>query len=218
MSVVLTTVPCARCAAPCLATPAAWLTGLALCQRCRPAPVPPLPGTVPWRPTIARVLPGELGAIVAYDGRTKKERESAATQAVDRARMRVLVPAREATPDEIGRGVRAMVDQLQDGMGHQACRVTYSCAEDTERGELVRSVAVRVPAGGYAVWENDRWSSGLSAHPSPHLCGSLDEWINHVRGLNWTPPSCPRCGRVGVRMTQTGQPYKHKTINGEECA
>lgn len=215
MSVVLTAVPCARCAAPCLATPTAWLTGIALCQRCRPAPVPPLPGTVPWRPTIARALPGELGAVVPHDGRTKKERESAAAYALERVRMRVLVPAREATPDEIGRGARAIIDELRFT---SRVSVTYSCAEDTERGELVRSIAIRVPAGGYAVWENNRWSSGLSAHPSPHLCGSLDEWINHVRGLDWTPPPCPRCGRVGVRMTQAGLPYKHKTIDGEECA
>lgn len=259
MTAALAWVPCCRCGAACVSTPARWLQ--ALCQACRPAPVDPANGSIvdtgdarltyakspcldcsapvfhipgwaqprcldcsrrkfdlddnlwfkpigPWHPTIARVLPGELGAILPYI-RDRADVDRRAGQEAARERYRVLVPSRPAEGHEIGKGPRAAIDQLQDGVGPQVVWATYACAEDTERGELLRTIVVRVPGQGYGAWEEGAWSSGLAAHPRPHLCGSLDEWLNHVRGLDWAPPSCPRCGRLGVRVRGNGEPYKH---------
>lgn len=208
MTSALAWVPCSRCGAACVSTPARWLQ--ALCQACRPAPVVTV---VPWRPTIARVLPGELGAVLP--GRLDRaDAELVERTRAARERYRVLVPSRPAEPSEIGKGPRAVLALLPDVLDDE---VTYACAEDTERGELVRSIVVRVLGAGYGSWEEGAWSSGLATHPSPHLCGSLDEWLQHVRGLDWTPPSCPRCGRMGVRVRGDGEPYKHKKTDGMGC-
>jgi hypothetical protein len=215
MTVALTWVPCRQCGEACVSTPArCWQ---ALCWRCRPAPV--LRGS-PWRPTIARVLPGELGPVVPHDGRTAKERESAAKLAVERLRYRVLVPARPAQRHEIPAAALAAIDELQDGRGPQCVWATYAQAEDTERAELVRSIALASVVDnvkGVAFWENGRWAGGMTLSPTHHSCATLDEWLARARGEEWVPPSCPRCGRVGVKTRQDGQPYKHKTINGEDC-
>jgi hypothetical protein len=217
MTVALTWVPCRQCGEACVSTPArCWQ---ALCWRCRPAPVIAA-HSVPWRPTIARVLPGELGPVIPHDGRTTKERESAAKLAAERLRYRVLVPARPAQRHEIPAAALAAIDELQDGRGPQCVWATYAQAEDTERAELVRSIALASVVDnvkGVAFWENGRWSSGMTLSPTHHSCTTLDEWIVRAQGEEWTPPSCPRCGRVGVKMRQDGQPYKHKTISGEDC-
>ncbi len=217
MTVALTWVPCRQCGEACVSTPArCWQ---ALCWRCRPAPVI-APHSVPWRPTIARVLPGELGAVVPHDGRTTKERESAAKLAVERARYRVLVSARPAQRDEMPAAALAAIDELQDGRGPQCVWATYAQAEDTERAELVRSIALATVVDnikGVAFWENARWSGGMTLSPMHHSCSTLDEWIARARGEEWTPPSCPRCGRLGVKTRQDGATYKHKTIDGEDC-
>jgi hypothetical protein len=192
-----------------VSTPARWTQ--ALCQGCRPAPVVTV---VPWRPTIARVLPGELGAILP--GRLDRaDAELVERTRIAKERHRVLTPSRPATPEEIGRGVRAVLTLLSEN--GDRIHITHACAEDTERGELLRSIVVRVLGAGYGAWEEGAWSSGLAAYPRAHLCGSLDEWLQHVRGLDWTPPSCARCGRLGVRVRGDGEPYKHKTTDGMEC-
>lgn len=205
MTSALAWVPCCRCGAACVSTPARWLQ--ALCQACRPAPVVTV---VPWHPTIARVLPGELGAILP--GRLDRaDAELVERTRAARERYRVLVPSRPEPPELIGRGPRAALDVLH-GDGFVVAWATYSCAEDTERGELLRTIVVRVPNRGYGAWEEGAWSSGLAAHPTPHICRSLDEWLNHVRGLGWAPPPsppCSRCGRLGVRVRGDGEPYKH---------
>lgn len=198
MTAALVWVPCSRCGAACVCTPSRWLQ--ALCQSCRPAPAI-APHSVPWRPTIARVLPGELGAILP----SPIERRAAAERPAPR--YRVLTPSRDATPDEIGKGPRAVLTALSEN--GDLTHVTYACAEDTERGELVRTIVVRVLGSGYGGWEEGAWSSGLATHPRPHLCGTLDEWLQHVRGLDYVPPSCPRCGRTPVRIKNDGQPYAH---------
>lgn len=188
------------CRTPCVSTPLRWQ--LARCWRCLPAPLVPRVGLTPWRPTIARVLRGELAPVLPPPV-NRKEAEQAERVAAAARRYRVLTPARAARPDEIGAAARAALRQLGD-----PAYATYSVAEDTERGELLRSIAVRAPRAGYAVWENGLWSSALAAYPTPHLCGSLDEWLLHVRGLEWTPPSCPRCGRT-VKIKNDGQTYAH---------
>jgi len=215
MTVALTWVPCGQCGEACVSTPArCWQ---ALCWRCRPAPALRV---VPWRPTLARVLPGEHGAVVPHDGRTKAERVSAAKLAVERARYRVLVPARPAQRHEMP---AAAVDARKEVMGAGGWRwdsVTYAQAEDTERAELIRSIALATIVGNVkavAFWENGRWSSGMTLSPTHHSCTTLDEWVTRARGEEWTPPSCPRCGRSGVKTRQDGQTYKHKTIDGEDC-
>lgn len=203
MTAALTWVPCCRCGAACVSTPARWLQ--ALCQGCRPAPVVSA-RSVPWRPTIARVPPGQIGAILP----SKQDRADAElierTRAA-RKRYRVLTPSRDAAPDEIGKGPRTVLKALHDD-GWVVARATYACAEDTERGELVRTIVVRVLGAGYAGWEEGAWVSGLAAYPRPHLCATLDEWLQHVRGMDYVPPSCPRCGRA-VRIKNDGQPYTH---------
>lgn len=216
MTVALVWVPCCRCGEACVSTPArCWQ---ALCWRCRPAPALQV---IPWRPTIARVLPGELGAVVPHDGRTKKERESAAKLAVERARYRVLVPSRTAQRDETPQACVDAARQLMRARGWLWDSVTYAQAEDTERAELVRSIALTTIVGnvkGVAFWENGRWAGGMTLSPTHHSCGTLDEWIARARGEEWEPPSCPRCGRAGVKTRQDGQTYKHDRINTkEEC-
>jgi len=210
MGVALAWAPCSRCGAPCVTTPARWQ--LALCQNCRPAPAIP-PHSVPWRPTLPRILLGELGPVVPHDGRTAKERESAAKLAVERQRYRVLVPARPAQRDELPAAAISMIDMFPGG------RATFAMAEDTERGVLMRSVALWLarPVRAVAFWEDGRWSSGHIMGPYFRRCAGADEWIARARGEAWTPPSCPRCGRTGVKTRQDGQTYKHKTIEGEEC-
>lgn len=166
------------------------------------------------------MLPGELGAVVPHDGRTTKERESAAKLAAERRRYRVLVPARPARRDEMPAAALAAIDALQDGRGPQRVWATYAQAEDTERAELVRSIALASVVDnikGVAFWEDGRWAGGMTLSPTHHSCGTFDEWLARARGEEWVPPSCPRCGRVGVKTRQDGATYKHKTVNGEDC-
>jgi hypothetical protein len=205
MTVALTWVPCRQCGEACVSTPArCWQ---ALCWRCRPAPVIAA-HSVPWRPTVARVLPGELGAVVPHDGRTAKERESAAKLAAERARYRVLVPARPAVyADAVPQACVDASRQLMGAKGWLWDSITYAQAEDTERAELVRSIALATVVDnvkGVAFWENGRWAGGMTLSPTHHSCSTLDEWITRARGEEWTPPSCPRCGRLGVKTRQDG--------------
>lgn len=215
MSVALAWVPCCKCSAPCVSTPARWQ--LALCQYCRPAPVI-APHAVPWRPTIARVAIGELAPVVPHDGRTAKERESAAKLAAERGRYRVLTPARPAERHEMPQAAVDARKEVMGAPGWRADRMTYAVAEDTERGELVRSVALVTLVGpwrGVAFWENGQWSVGMTVAPAHHRCTTVDEWITRARGEAWTPPSCPRCGRI-VRLKLDGQPYIHNRIGTKE--
>lgn len=233
MSVALVWAPCARCAAPTLSTPARWT--LALCQACRPAPYV-APHSVPWRPTIARVLPGEGLApeAILRAPRARKDVEQAVRLAFERNRYRTLVAGREAAPAEIGRSCAEARKAVMGAPGWRLDRVTYWMAEDTERGELVHGLALvtvvrivpdipstAVLAAGF--WENQRWQGGIVRRPVAYAPASLEEWIARARGEPWTPPPptpqvpCLRCGRE-VRLRTDGQPYKHKTTEGNECA
>lgn len=218
MTVALVWVPCSRCGEACVSAPERWTA--ARCWKCLPAPLVPRVGLVPWRPVVPRMLPGELGPVLPYDGRTVKERESATKLAAERARYRVLVPARSAARDELSSGARCALGAMEALPGAVA-RATFALAEDTERSELVRSVALVVIVGGIkavAFWENGRWSSGHIMAPYFRRCPGQDEWMARVRGEAWVPPSCPRCGRLGVKTRQDGQTYKHDKINTrEEC-
>src|SRR5207253_2533941 len=134
MGVTLAWVPCCQCGTPCVSTPTRW--PLARCWRCLPTPLVPRVGLTPWRPTIARVLPGELGPIVPHDGRTVKERESAAALAAARERYRVLVSARPAERSEMPQAAVDARKGIMGAPGWRLDRMTYALAEDTERGEL----------------------------------------------------------------------------------
>lgn len=218
MSVALAWVPCHRCGTPCVSVPERWQ--LAQCYRCLPAPLVPRVGLTPWRPTIARVLPGELGPVVAHDGRTVKERESATALAAARSRYRVLVPARPAERSEMPKSLVDARKGIMGAPGWRLDRLTYAMAEDTERGELMHTVALVTVVGAtlaVAFWEGGRWASGHIMAPYHRRCPTADEWYVRARGELWTPPSCPRCGRLGVKTRQDGATYKHKTTDGEEC-
>jgi hypothetical protein len=199
---------------------------VALCQRCRPAPIV-APHSVPWRPTIARVLPGELGAILPRP-RPRKDVEQLERWAAERERYRTLVAGREATVAEMPKSCVSARKQIMGAAGWRRDRLTYWLVEDTERGELVHSVALvtvvrivsdmrlsAVLAAGF--WENGAWSGGIIRTPLPFAPAALNEWITRARGEAWSPPSCLRCGRT-VRMRGDGETYKHKTIEGQECA
>jgi hypothetical protein len=164
---------------------------------------------------------GEHGAVVAHDGRTVKERESADKLAVERARYRVLQPARDAQSDEMPRAALEAREAVAGAPGWRWGRATFALAEDMERAELVRSIALTTVVDNVkavAFWENGRWSVGMTLSPAHHHCATLDEWLTRAVGEAWVPPSCPRCGRLGVKTRVDGQTFKHMKIDSkEEC-
>lgn len=166
------------------------------------------------------MLPGERGAILPRP-RPRKDVEQAERWALERDRFRTLVAGREASDAEIGPSCAAARRAVRGAAGWRLDRVTYWLAEDTERGELVHGLALvtvvrivpelqatAVLAAGF--WENQRWQGGIVRTPVPYAPSTLDEWVARARGEAWTPPSCPRCGRTGVRTRQDGQPYAHQ--------
>lgn len=221
MAIALVWAPCCRCGASCVSTPPRWQQ--ALCATCLPAPTAHhTVGAVRWRPTVARVAVGELGPVVAHDGRTAKEREGAAKLVLERARYRALVPARPAQRDEMPAAAVDARKEIMGAPGWRADRMTFALAEDTEHGALVRSIALVTLVGPWlsaAFWEDGRWSVGMTMAPVHHHCATADEWVARARGEAWTPPSCPRCGRIGVKTRQDGQTYQHNRIGTKEaCA
>lgn len=193
-------VSCWRCGAP-TAQAAGW-TGLQLCPGCRrvqhrlPADSP----VTPWRPTIARVLPGEFGAPI------DRQRSSAAPAPTHR----VIVPMRDALGAELD-CARPLIDMLT-AAGRFWTYATYAMAEEIATATLVESIAVRftLPDGrrGVALWWDWRWHGALLAGGPGLITREHLEAL--ITGAPWPPPAvvCPRCG-TAVRQNADGSPRAH---------
>jgi hypothetical protein len=136
--------------------------------------------------------------------------------------MRVLVANTDAQPAQIPARARQLAESAREG-GH-AVRLTYALAEDTARGILLHSVAVRVAGLGYALYVNGRFERAGVVRPALRSVPTVGEFEAIVAGREWARPSaapvgpCPRCGRA-VRWTSEPRPYKHNIPDTKEsCA
>jgi hypothetical protein len=159
-----------------------------------------------WHPTIARVLPGELGPMLA------RQRPDAAPTP------QVLRPAADMSADA---GLPSAVRGLLQLAGVGA-RVTAAVAVRPDGG-IVASLAVRVRGTGFAVYtrgEDGAWGTAGAVLGVPHLRRvGVTEFAAALAGVEYVPPAprapaaktiCPGCG-AEVSTTKDGKIYaSHK--------